>query len=110
MHAGYQLRGGPRFKFPTLSEGLEIRETVQYSVAQSVRGVAHTSGVEEFLKNARASPQGAIHKRSGNTYGDSRYVSEFCGRHNIGLFGTCRQTGPVVAVMAGTQHSCIGTW
>ena len=70
-------------------DGLENREAVKHSVAEYVRGMAHTNGVESFWSMLKRAHKGTFHKLSAKHL--QRYVSEFAGRHNIRELDTLRQ-------------------
>ena len=80
-------------------DGLENRETVKHSVAEYVRGMAHTNGVESFWSMLKRAHKGTFHKLSAKHL--DRYVQEFAGRHNIREMDTIRQMEHVVAAMVG---------
>ena len=80
-------------------DGLENRETVKHSVAEYVRGMAHTNGVESFWSMLKRAHKGTFHKLSAKHL--DRYVQEFSGRHNIRSLDTIRQMEHVVVAMVG---------
>ena len=55
-------------------------ESVKHSVAEYVRGMAHTNGVESFWSMLKRAHKGAFHNLSAKHL--QRYVNEFVGRHN----------------------------
>lgn len=80
---------------------LPNHETVKHSVSQYVKGMAHTNGVESFWAMLKRAYQGTFHKMSPKHL--NRYVTEFCGRHNIRCLDTIRQMEHVVAHMVGKR-------
>ena len=82
-------------------DGLENRETVRHSVAEYVRGMAHTNGVESFWSMLKRAHKGTFHKLSAKHL--DRYVQEFAGRHNIRSLDTIEQMQHVVARMVGKR-------
>ena len=55
-------------------------EAVNHSVAEYVRGMAHTNGMESFWAMLKRGYQGTFHHFSEKHL--ERYVAEFAGRHN----------------------------
>ena len=55
-------------------------ESVKHSVAEYVRGMAHTNGVESFWSMLKRAHKGTFHNLSAKHL--QRYVNEFVGRHN----------------------------
>ena len=82
-------------------DGLENREAVRHSVAEYVRGQAHTNGVESFWSMLKRAHKGTFHKLSAKHL--QRYVNEFAGRHNIREMDTIRQMEHIVAAMVGKR-------
>ena len=82
-------------------DGLPNHETVKHSVAEYVRGMAHTNGVESFWSMLKRAHKGVYHKLSAKHL--QRYVSEFAGRHNIREMDTIRQMEHVAAAMVGRR-------
>ena len=82
-------------------DGLPNHETVKHSVAEYVRGMAHTNGVESFWSMLKRAHKGVYHKLSAKHL--QRYVSEFAGRHNIRELDTLAQMQHVVAAMVGRR-------
>ena len=82
-------------------DGLENREAVKHSVAEYVRGQAHTNGVESFWSMLKRAHKGTFHKLSAKHL--QRYVNEFAGRHNIREMDTIDQMQHVVAEMVGKR-------
>ena len=82
-------------------DGLPNHETVKHSVAEYVRGMAHTNGVESFWSMLKRAHKGVYHRLSAKHL--QRYVSEFAGRHNIRELDTLAQMQHVVAAMVGRR-------
>ncbi len=82
-------------------DGLENRESVKHSVAEYVRGMAHTNGMESFWSMLKRAHKGTFHKLSAKHL--QRYVNEFAGRHNIRNYDTIRQMEHIVAAMVGKR-------
>ena len=62
-------------------EGLPFpHEAVKHSVAEYVRGMAHTNGIESFWAMLKRAHTGTFHKISPKHL--NRYVQEFAGKHN----------------------------
>ena len=70
-------------------------EKVNHNVAEYVRGMAHTNGVESFWSMLKRAHKGTFHKISPKHL--QRYVSEFAGKHNIRDSGTLVQMRDTVA-------------
>ena len=83
-------------------EGLPFaHESVKHSVAEYVRGMAHTNGVESFWSMLKRAHKGIYHKMSPKHL--DRYVTEFEGRHNMREHDTIDQMGAVVLGMDGKR-------
>ena len=74
-------------------------ETVKHSVAEYVRGMAHTNGIESFWSMLKRAHKGTFHKISPKHL--DRYVQEFAAKHNIRESGTLVQMRDTVANMVG---------
>ena len=81
--------------------GLENHETVNHSVGEYVRGMAHTNGVESFWSMLKRAHKGIYHKMSAKHL--HRYVSTFAGRQNVRDMDTLQQMQHVVAGMIGRR-------
>ena len=78
---------------------LPNHETVKHSVAEYVRGQAHTNGVESFWSMLKRGHVGTYHKMSPKHL--HRYVAEFAKRHNIREADTIDQMRHIVAGLVG---------
>ena len=76
-------------------------ETVKHSVAEYVRGQAHTNGVESFWANMKRGYQGVYHHWSEKHL--DRYVTEFEGRHNARPMDTAEQMAFMVRAGEGKR-------
>lgn len=76
-------------------------ETVKHSVAEYVRDMAHTNGIESFWATLKRAHKGTFHHFSEKHL--QRYVNEFAGRHNIRNADTLDQMRHVVARMVGKR-------
>lgn len=76
-------------------------ESVNHSVAEYVRGQAHTNGMESFWSMLKRAHKG-VHNRLSAKYLD-RYVREFAGRHNVRELDTLEQMHAVVIGMVGKR-------
>ena len=76
---------------------LPNHETVKHSVAEYVRGQAHTNGIESFWSMLKRGHYGTYHWMSSKHL--DRYVNEFSGRHNLREYDTITQMGAVVRRM-----------
>ena len=74
-------------------------EAVNHSVAEYVRGQAHTNGIESFWAMLKRAHKGTFHKIIPKHL--QRYVSEFAGKHNIRDSGTLAQMRDTVAGLVG---------
>ena len=72
-------------------------ETVKHSVAEYVRGNAHTNSIESFWAMFKRGYYGVYHQMSRKHL--HRYVNEFAGRHNIRSLGTLDQMAAIVRGM-----------
>ena len=78
-----------------------VHETVKHSVAEYVRGMAHTNGVESFWATLKRAHKGVFHKMSPKHL--NRYVAEFAGKHNIRDQDTFAQMTALVAGLVGKR-------
>ena len=74
-------------------------EAVNHSVAEYVRGRAHTNGIESFRAMLKRAHSGTFHKISPKHL--QRYISEFAGKHNIRDSGRLAQMRDTVARLVG---------
>lgn len=74
------------------------RENVNHSVAEYVRGQAHTNDMESFWSMLKRAHKDVYHKLSAKHL--DCYVREFSGRHNV------RETGTVDRMV--TAKGCAG--
>ena len=83
-------------------EGLPFEhESVKHSVAEYVRGMAHTNGIESFWSMLKRAHKGTFHKISPKHL--DRYVQEFAGKHNIRELDTADQMTAVAAGLIGKR-------
>ena len=83
-------------------EGIPFEhESVKHSVAEYVRGMAHTNGVESFWSMLKRAHKGTFHKMSPKHL--NRYVQEFAGKHNIREMDTAAQMTAVAAGLVGKR-------
>lgn len=64
-------------------------ESVNHSVGEYVRDMAHANGMESFWSMLKRSYQGVYHHISAKHL--DRCMGEFAGRHNIRESGTVKQ-------------------
>ena len=76
-------------------------ESVKHSVAEYVRGQAHTNGVESFWCTLKRAHKGTFHKISPKHL--NRYVQEFAAKHNIREADTPDQMRTLVERMDGKR-------
>ena len=76
-------------------------KAVNHSVAEYVRGMAHTNGIESFWSMLKRAHMGTFHKLSAKHL--DRYVQEFAGKHNLRESGTLEQMAEVVSRFAGRR-------
>ena len=74
-------------------------ETVKHSVAEYVRDMVHTNGVESFWSMLKRAHKGTFHKISPKHL--NRYIQEFAGKHNIRESDTLVQMRDTVARLVG---------
>ena len=80
---------------------LPNHESVKHSVAEYVRGQAHTNGIESFWSMLKRAHTGTFHKMSAKHL--QRYVLEFTRRHNIRNSDTIDQMRDIVAGLVGRR-------
>ena len=81
--------------------GLPNHETVRHSVAEYVKGQAHTNGIESFWATLKRAHKGVFHKLSPKHL--QRYVNEFAGKHNVRDEDTLAQMVVVAAGLVGKR-------
>ena len=74
-----------------------IHETVNHSVGEYVRHMAHTNGIESFWSTLKRAHKGTFHKMSPKHL--PRYVQEFAGKHNLRDLDTIVQMARIVLGM-----------
>ena len=84
-----------------LNDDLAHRETVNHSMNEFVRGMAHTNGIESFWSMPRQDYQGTYQKTSAKHLG--RYINEFPGRHSVRIADTLDQMERTIHRMIGRQ-------
>ena len=82
-------------------QGLPNHETVNHSVGEYVKEMAHTNGMESFWSMLKRGYHGTYHKMSFKHL--HRYINEFAGRHNIRELDTIDQMHSVVAGLVGKR-------
>ncbi len=76
-------------------------EKVKHSVAEYVRGMAHTNGIESFWATLKRAHKGVYHKMSPKHL--DRYVHQFAGKHNCRDADTAAQMAFVAASLVGKR-------
>ena len=76
-------------------------ESVKHSVAEYVRGQAHTNGMESLWSMLKRAHTGTFHKMSPKHL--NRYVQEFAGKHNVRESDTIVQMRDVVTRLMGRR-------
>lgn len=76
-------------------------ESVNHSVGEYVREMAHTNGMESFWSMLKRGYQGTFHHFSAKHA--NRYVAEFAGRHNFREADTITQMQAVAARSVGKR-------
>ncbi len=76
-------------------------ESVNHSVGEYVRDMAHTNGVESFWAVLKRGYYGTYHRISPKHLG--RYVTEFAGRHNVREMDTIDQMASLAKGIAGKK-------
>ena len=85
----------------TAYESLPNHESVRHSVAEYVRGQAHTNGIESFWSMLKRAHKGTFHRLSPKHL--HRYVDEFVSRHNMRDLDTLDQMAALAQKMTGSQ-------
>ncbi|MYB37918.1 MAG: IS1595 family transposase [Gammaproteobacteria bacterium] len=76
-------------------------ESVKHSVAEYVRGKAHTNGIESFWAILKRAHTGTFHKMSPKHL--ERYVRQFAGKHNLRESDTVAQLAAVAGALVGRR-------
>ena len=76
-------------------------ETVNHSVSEFVRDMAHTNGIESFWATLKRGYHGTFHHISPKHL--HRYVNEFAGRHNLRPQDTERMMQEIYAALIGKR-------
>ena len=76
-------------------------ESVNHSVGEYVREMAHTNGIESFWSLLKRGYQGTFHHFSEKHL--DRYIAEFAGRHNIRRADTIDQMASITRQSAGKR-------
>jgi transposase-like protein len=76
-------------------------ETVKHSVAEYVRGMAHTNGIESFWATLKRAHKGVYHRLSRKHL--HRYVADFAGRHGLRDYDTAAQMTLIAQRMSGKR-------
>ena len=76
-------------------------ESVKHSVAEYVRGQAHTNGVESFWSTLKRAHKGTFHRLSHKHL--PRYVTEFTDKHNVRTMNTLSQMVFIAKRMGGRK-------
>jgi len=77
-------------------------KAVKHSVAEYVRGQAHSNGIESFWAVLKRAHKGTFHKLSPKHL--NRYVTEFAGKHKVRALDTLAQMAALVAGLAGKRR------
>ncbi len=75
--------------------------SVNHTVGEYVRGMAHTNGVESFWAMLKRGYQGTYHRISPKHL--HRYIAEFAGRHSIRALDTLDQMAALAQGMVGKR-------
>ena len=84
-------------------KGMPNHQAVNHSVAEWVKGQAHTNGLENFWSLFKRAFHGTFHRMSPQHL--DRYVTEFTGRHNIRDRDTMDQMTVIFQGMIGKSLS-----
>ena len=82
-------------------KGLDNHESVNHSVGEYVREMAHTNGIESFWSMLKRGYTGVYHRMSVDHL--ERYAVQFAGRHNVRDMDTLDQMGHVLAGLVGRR-------
>jgi transposase-like protein len=75
--------------------------TVKHSVAEYVRGMVHTNGIESFWATLKRAHKGVYHKMSKKHL--HRYVADFAGRHGLRNLNTLEQMTAIAQGFVGKR-------
>ena len=76
-------------------------ESVKHSVAEYVKGKAHTNGVESFWSTLKRAHKGTFHRLSYKHL--PKYVDEFADKHNVRSMNTLTQMAFIARRMGGKR-------
>ena len=76
-------------------------ESVKHSVAEYVKGQAHTNGVESFWSTLKRAHKGTFHRLSYKHL--PKYVDEFADKHNVRSMDTLKQMASIARRMGGRR-------
>ena len=76
-------------------------ESVKHSVAEYVKGQAHTNGVESFWSTLKRAHKGTFHRLSYKHL--PKYVDEFADKHNVRSMDTLKQMAFIARRMGGRR-------
>lgn len=80
--------------------------SVNHSVGEYVREMAHTNGIESFWALLKRGHYGIFHYMSAKNL--HRYINEFAFRHNTAQDGTMQFIDKTIACMGGKRLTCEG--
>ena len=78
--------------------------SVNHSVGEYVRGMAHTNGIESFWSMLKRAHKGTFHKLSAKHL--NRYVTEFAGHHNDREYDTLAIMERIASGLSGKRLGC----
>ena len=81
--------------------GLDNHESVNHTVGEYVREMAHTNGIESFWSMLKRGYTGVYHRMSVKHL--ERYALQFAGRHNVRDMDTVDQMQHVMAGLVGRR-------
>ncbi|MDE2878381.1 IS1595 family transposase [Candidatus Palauibacter soopunensis] len=81
--------------------GLDNHESVNHTVGEYVREMAHTNGIESFWSMLKRGYTGVYHRMSVKHL--ERYAVQFAGRHNVRDMDTVDQMQHVMAGLVGRR-------
>ena len=101
VHANTRLGAKVYTDDATAYAGLLNHESVKHSVAEYVRGQAHTNGIESFWAMLKRAHTGTFHRMSLKHL--QRYVDEFVSKQNIRELDTETQMEFMASNMVGRR-------